>query len=51
MPDRFDVYYRMADSRIGVARLNLPDHLPPGAPADTPGAAVKERDCCAQEES
>jgi beta-1,2-mannobiose phosphorylase / 1,2-beta-oligomannan phosphorylase len=29
-PDRFDVYYGMADSRIGVARLDLPDMLPPG---------------------
>jgi predicted GH43/DUF377 family glycosyl hydrolase len=28
LPDRFDVYYGMADSRIGVARLNLPEHLP-----------------------
>ncbi len=27
-PDRFDVYYGMADSRIGVARLDLPAHLP-----------------------
>jgi predicted GH43/DUF377 family glycosyl hydrolase len=27
-PDRFDVYYGMADSRIGVARLDLPEHLP-----------------------
>jgi predicted GH43/DUF377 family glycosyl hydrolase len=27
-PTRFDVYYGMADSRIGVARLDLPDHLP-----------------------
>jgi predicted GH43/DUF377 family glycosyl hydrolase len=25
MPDRFDVYYGMADDRIGVARLDLPD--------------------------
>jgi beta-1,2-mannobiose phosphorylase / 1,2-beta-oligomannan phosphorylase len=33
-PDRFDVYYGMADSRIGVARLDVPEHLPPGAPAD-----------------
>lgn len=24
LPDRFDVYYGMADSRIGVARLDLP---------------------------
>jgi predicted GH43/DUF377 family glycosyl hydrolase len=30
-PDRFDVYYGMADCRIGVARLDLPDSLPPGA--------------------
>jgi hypothetical protein len=35
-PDRFDVYYGMADSRIGVARLNVPEHLPVGAPADDP---------------
>ncbi|MEO5893034.1 MAG: hypothetical protein ABIQ31_22480 [Ferruginibacter sp.] len=27
MPDRFDVYYGMADSRIGVARLDLPETL------------------------
>ena len=40
----------MADSRIGVARLDLPYDLPPGAPADPPGAAVKERACCEQEE-
>ena len=29
-PDRFDVYYGMADRRIGVARLDLPDVLPTG---------------------
>jgi predicted GH43/DUF377 family glycosyl hydrolase len=29
-PDRFDVYYGMADYRIGVARLDLPDFLPLG---------------------
>ncbi len=34
-PDRFDVYYGMADSRIGVARLNVPVNLPLGAPADS----------------
>jgi predicted GH43/DUF377 family glycosyl hydrolase len=33
-PDRFDVYYGMADKRIGVARLDLPAKLPPGAAAD-----------------
>ena len=27
-PDRFDVYYGMADFRIGVARFDLPDFLP-----------------------
>jgi len=37
-PDRFDVYYGMADNRIGVARLDLPKHLPPGAAADPPDA-------------
>ena len=39
-PDRFDVYYGMADSRIGVARLDLPDLLPVGGVADPPGAKV-----------
>ena len=28
-PDRFDVYYGMADDRIGVARLDVPEVLPP----------------------
>ena len=33
-PERFDVYYGMADDRIGVARLEVPEHLPTaGAPA------------------
>jgi predicted GH43/DUF377 family glycosyl hydrolase len=27
LPSRFDVYYGMADSRIGVARLDLPERL------------------------
>jgi len=27
-PDRFDVYYGMADDRIGVARLTVPEVLP-----------------------
>jgi len=39
-PDRFDVYYGMADNRIGVARLDLPDTLPSGAVADPPEAKV-----------
>jgi predicted GH43/DUF377 family glycosyl hydrolase len=33
-PDRFDVYYGMADKRIGVARLNVPERLPLGALTD-----------------
>jgi len=28
MPNRFDIYYGMADDRIGVARLDVPDELP-----------------------
>jgi predicted GH43/DUF377 family glycosyl hydrolase len=40
LPDRLDVYYGMADNRIGVARLDLPDFLPPGAVADPPEAKV-----------
>ncbi len=28
LPNRFDIYYGMADSRIGVARLDLPEDLP-----------------------
>ena len=39
-PDRFDIYYGMADSRIGVARLDVPDVLPPGGVADPPEAKV-----------
>jgi predicted GH43/DUF377 family glycosyl hydrolase len=36
-PDRFDVYYGMADNRIGVARLDLPAHLPSSVGADKAG--------------
>jgi predicted GH43/DUF377 family glycosyl hydrolase len=39
-PDRFDVYYGMADNRIGVARLDLPDQLPTEAVADSAKARV-----------
>jgi beta-1,2-mannobiose phosphorylase / 1,2-beta-oligomannan phosphorylase len=38
LPDRFDVYYGMADNRIGVARMDVPEFLPPGARADLPRA-------------
>ncbi len=37
-PDRYDIYYGMADSRIGAARLVVPDHLPLGEDADKIGA-------------
>jgi predicted GH43/DUF377 family glycosyl hydrolase len=40
LPDRFDVYYGMADCRIGVARLDLPDRLPLEGVADPPEAKV-----------
>jgi predicted GH43/DUF377 family glycosyl hydrolase len=30
LPDRFDVYYGMADDRIGVARLDVPGSIPAG---------------------
>ena len=39
-PDRFDVYYGMADNRIGVARLDLPNSLQSVGVADPPGAKV-----------
>jgi predicted GH43/DUF377 family glycosyl hydrolase len=39
-PHRFDVYYGMADYRIGAARLDVPEILPPGGVADPPGATV-----------
>jgi len=39
-PDRIDVYYGMADKRIGVARLDVPDHLPTDATADPSEANV-----------
>jgi predicted GH43/DUF377 family glycosyl hydrolase len=38
LPNQFDIYYGMADSRIGVARLVLPDALPSaGVPAQAQG--------------
>jgi predicted GH43/DUF377 family glycosyl hydrolase len=40
LPDRFDVYYGMADNRIGVARLDLPDCLPSGGVAAEPKGRV-----------
>ena len=39
-PDRFDVYFGMADSRIGVARLDVPERLPPKALTDPAGNEV-----------
>ena len=40
MPDRFDIYYGMADDRIGVARLDVPEILPAGRVADPPNTKV-----------
>jgi predicted GH43/DUF377 family glycosyl hydrolase len=40
LPDRFDVYYGMADNRIGVARLDLPEVLPSGAVVDRPAVTA-----------
>lgn len=41
VPSRFDIYYGMADDRIGVARLDLPDLLPPGVvPGERPHEAA-----------
>jgi predicted GH43/DUF377 family glycosyl hydrolase len=40
IPDRFDVYYGMADNRIGVARLDLPEQIPAEAAADALEAKV-----------
>ena len=39
-PRRVDVYYGMADYRIGVATLVVPEELPPEAQADPPGCKV-----------
>ena len=36
LPGRFDVYYGMADNRIGVARLDLPEHLMNGSGSMAP---------------
>jgi beta-1,2-mannobiose phosphorylase / 1,2-beta-oligomannan phosphorylase len=40
LPGRFDIYYGMGDTRIGVARLDVPDIVPPGGVADSPEARV-----------
>jgi predicted GH43/DUF377 family glycosyl hydrolase len=34
LPNRFDIYYGMADNRIGVARLDLPETMPLDGNAD-----------------
>ncbi len=40
-PNRFDIYYGMADSKIGVARMELPDQLPSGSPSDSLDGAIR----------
>jgi len=42
-PDRLDIYYGMADNRIGVARLNVPAVLPTGGAIARPGATALTR--------
>jgi hypothetical protein len=37
-PNRFDVYYGMADYRIGVARFDVPDSVPPVGVAVAPNS-------------
>jgi predicted GH43/DUF377 family glycosyl hydrolase len=40
LPGRLDIYYGMADKRIGVARLDLPDFVPESGVADPPEGKV-----------
>jgi predicted GH43/DUF377 family glycosyl hydrolase len=40
LPERYDVYYGMADYRIGVARFDVPDVLPQGGLADPPDTTM-----------
>jgi predicted GH43/DUF377 family glycosyl hydrolase len=40
LPNRFDVYYGMADCRVGVARLDLPESLPRERVVDPPQGRV-----------
>lgn len=40
LPNRFDIYYGMADCRIGAARLDMPEVLPEGGCADSPHGKV-----------
>jgi predicted GH43/DUF377 family glycosyl hydrolase len=40
LPGRLDVYYGMADCRIGVARLDLPEFVPMAGAADSPEGRV-----------
>ena len=42
-PDRFDVYYGMADNRIGVARLDVPNFMPQAGVADRPKQKCERR--------
>jgi hypothetical protein len=40
LPNRFDVYYGMADDRIGVARMEVPETLPGGSVGTDPKGLV-----------
>jgi predicted GH43/DUF377 family glycosyl hydrolase len=53
LPNRFDVYYGMADSRIGVARFDLPGLLPPldGHPASEGASTPAANNSCREKNS
>ena len=39
-PHRYDIYYGMNDFRIGVARVDVPPHIPYDAPKDPPSGTI-----------
>jgi beta-1,2-mannobiose phosphorylase / 1,2-beta-oligomannan phosphorylase len=41
LPDRLDVYYGMADNRIGAARLDVPECLPTGGVNDSANSRAR----------
>lgn len=52
-PNRFNVYYGMSDSRISVARFDLPGFLPPidGRPASVGASAPAANNSCSEKNS
>jgi hypothetical protein len=45
LPDRFAVYHGMADSRIGVARLDMPERLPAQVSGEASSQSRKSATC------